>query len=73
MAKRKTKKIPQWVIVVPVALIIAAIGYRNIGNDRPVSVASTLDEQRTINFFYGDSRRTKFKEEDQLHCILTAD
>jgi len=73
MAKRKTKKIPQWVILVPVALIIAAIGYWNIGNDRPASVVSTLDEQRTIDFFSSNSRTTQFNEEGQLHYILTAD
>lgn len=73
MAKRKTKKIPQWVILVPVALIIAATGYWNIGNDHPVNALGTLDEQRTIDFFSSNSLTTQLNQDGQLHYILTAD
>lgn len=73
MAKKRLKRTPQWVALVPAALLIAAIGYWNIGTDKPASTLSSLDAQRTVDFYTTNSQTTQFNEQGRLHYSLTAD
>lgn len=73
MAKKSYKKIPQWFIIIPVAVLIAVTGYLSIGDDTSDSAPSLLDAQRTIDFFSSNSHTTQFTEEGLLHYTLVAD
>lgn len=72
MAKKR-QKAPQWLILLPVAIIIAAVGYLNIGGSSDIGQPSSLNPEQTIDFFSSNSLTTQFDAEGKLHYILHAD
>lgn len=72
MAKR-SKKLSQWLIMFPVAALIAAVGYWNLDSGQSAQQLSSLDPERTIDFFATNTRTSEFNQDGQLQYILDSE
>ncbi len=61
-----------WLILLPAAILVAALGYWNIDSDAPVRPTAG-DGQHTIDFYINNSHTVQLNEEGLLHYEFTAD
>ena len=68
----KRKKASQWLVLIPAAAIIVAVGYWNIGGSSGPQLAR-LDPEHRVDFFSANSRTVQFNTQGQLQYILEAE
>ncbi len=68
--RKKTAR--SWLILLPAAALVAALGYWNLGSDAPDKSLANSHSGHTIDFYMTHSHTTQFNEEGQLHYEFTA-
>ena len=62
-----------WLILLPVAVMVAALGYWNLDSDSPKRAAGADADATTIDFYMTNSHTTQLNDEGQLHYEFTAE
>jgi len=70
---KRSKKASQWLILFPVAALIAAIGYWNLASGQSVQQLSSLDPERTLDFFATNTHTTECNADGELHYLLDSE
>ncbi len=61
-----------WPILIPFALLLAALGYWNIASDPTARPAAATSDDQIIDFYITNSHTTQFNAEGQLHYSFRA-
>lgn len=61
-----------WIILLPAAVLVAALGYWNIATDSPKFLGTDTTGQHTIDFYMTNSHTTQLNDEGQLHYEFDA-
>lgn len=67
------KRIPQRLIILPVAVLVAAIGYLNLDSDSASPDVTTAESQHNIDFYSNNSHTIQFNSEGKIHYQFSAD
>ncbi|TDQ36293.1 LPS export ABC transporter periplasmic protein LptC [Thiopseudomonas denitrificans] len=62
-----------WLILLPAAALVAALGYWNIDSDSPAKAAGSGSDSVTIDFYMTNSHTTQLNDEGLLHYEFTAE
>lgn len=62
-----------WLILLPAAVMVAALGYWNIDSDRPMQAGGAPDGPHTIDFYMTNSHTTQLNSNGLLHYEFSAE